>query len=178
MAPAADIKEVRNLFNIAYPAKAPFDSFVPGGQVGAWLDAGNSPQKISAGLVQGMQALGFTVDPPGGPTAGTWTGARQKAFSGHFNLQDTIEPHFLEGKPMPADSYIVGRISSSAGGPSVNYDGTPAGTPPVVTPPDTTPPDAGVAKAEQVMEWATNRFTGNEVRISTLEEQVKKLLAG
>jgi hypothetical protein len=154
MATPEQIQEVRNLFNIAYPAKPPFDSFVPSAKIAEWLNAGNSPQKISAGLVQGMQALNFPVDPPGGPTAGQWTGARLKALTGHYTLQDSIEPYFLEGRPMPADSYIRSRTIS--GLPSVNYDGSPAEAPkPETGKPEPPKPVEPEPRPETASPWAT-----------------------
>jgi hypothetical protein len=170
MATPEQILRVKQLFDQQWPAPKG-SAWIPDSQVGPWIDAGNTPEHIAESLSHGMSVLGFTVDPPGGPSAGQWMGARYKALTGHFTLQDSIAPHFLEKKPVPADSYIRSRTIS--GLPSVNYDGTPATPtqpkpvePPVVIPPVTQPGflEAIIAKnAEQ------------DGRIATLEAEVKGL---
>ena len=102
MATPEQILETNQLFNLAWPGKSPDDRFLPDGHIAAFIDAGRTPAEISAAFSHGMSVLGFTVDPPGGPTAGKWTGARSKALSGHFTLEDSLRPYLENRAPMPA----------------------------------------------------------------------------
>jgi len=178
MATPEQILRVKQLFDQQWPAPKG-SAWIPDSQVGPWIDAGHTPEHIAESLSHGMSVLGFTVDPPGGPSAGQWQGARYKALAGHFTLQDSLAPHFLEKKPMPADSYIRSRTIS--GLPSVNYDGTPAtATPPKPAEPpkpEPTKPPVTIPPVTQpgFLEAIIAKNAEQDGRIATLEAKMDGL---